>query len=189
MITKINRSEYLEVRVSKGATLHCLTRLASSHLGKYPFDVVYIVGGICDVTTKDSATGRISFDWVPPAELGNQLVKRLYDEDEFMRRQHPASRVVFCPLVGVELEEVVNSHAVNREQQEAVNEAVFDFNTEIFSINERRGTFSPSLHRTVHRTIRGKNKSYYHHLSDGIHPTEELKGKWADEFVKAIARN
>ena len=106
-----------------------------------------------------------------------------------MMKNHPASKVVFCTTVGVQLTEAVNSHAVSSVQQHAVDEAVFDFNTEIFSINERRGTFSPALHRVVHRSIRGKNKSYYNHLRDGIHLTKELKDKWALEFVKAIVHN
>ena len=65
-IVEINKGEYLEARVHNGATFHSLSRLASAHLGSYPFDVVYIAGGACDVTTKDFDSGRISFDWNPP---------------------------------------------------------------------------------------------------------------------------
>ena len=70
-----------------------------------------------------------------------------------------------------------------------VNNAVFCFNTAVFAVNKRRNTFSPALHRSVHKSVRGSKKSYYEHLDDGIHPTTKLKEKWAEEFVKAIGAN
>ena len=48
-IVKINRGEYLEVRMVKGATLHQLANLARKHLVRYPFDVIYLAGGACDI--------------------------------------------------------------------------------------------------------------------------------------------
>ena len=62
----INDGEYLGVRQYNGATLHELSGRASRHLDRYPFDVVYIAWGVCDITSKDDLTKAISFEWNPP---------------------------------------------------------------------------------------------------------------------------
>ena len=188
-VDTLNDGEYLGIRKHKGAGLHQLTRLASSYLDKYPFDGVYIIGGACDITTKAKNSNQISFEWSQPSDLGKYLALTLASEDQYIEKHHPASRVVFCPLVGVALGRVVNVHPINEDQQAAVDEAVFKFNEEVFIINKRRKVFSPSLYRTVHKSNRGKHKSFYQHLGDGIHLTNDLKEKWAVELVKATKNN
>ena len=95
--------------------------------------------------------------------------------------------MIFCPLIASELTRVVN-HAygsISQEEQNAVERAVWEFNATMFKINRDKNLISPSLHHQVHRFCEGKN----HHLGDGIHLTEYLKTKWADEFVNVIAHN
>ena len=188
-IDVLNKGEYLGIREFKGATLRQLTRMAGRHSEKYPFDVVYIAGGVCDITSKDSFTNKISFEWEPPEGVIDHLKMTLNRASETMRKDHPATKVVFCPLVGVELARVVNAHPVTDDQQWAVDTSIFEFNENVFKLNKEGGTFSPSLHRSVHRSTKGTRKSYYHHLADGIHLSEELKVKWAEEFVKAAKIN
>ena len=188
-VVKINRGEYLEIREYKGATLHQLAKIASKHLNSYPFDVVYIAGGACDITTKNSNTKVISFEWSPQKDLAAHLAGTLSWEDEYFTKKHPAARVVFCPLVGVELKRVIVSQKITEEDQNLVDRAVFNFNENVFAVNKRRNTYSPSLHRTIHRSTGNKLKSHYHHLEDGIHLTEDQKSKWADMFVKATTHN
>ena len=186
---KIDDGEYLGIREFKGATLRQLTNKASKHLERYLFDVTYVAGCVCNITSKAEATDRISFEWDPPEGVVEHLKWTLKKADEFMKEHHPAARVVFCPLVGVELQRVVNGHAVSEDQQRAVDEEIFEFNTNVFEVNKKRDTFSPSLHRSVHRSARGVRKSYYHYLADGLHLPEELKDKWAAEIVKATKNN
>ena len=62
-VVTLNKGEYLKVREYKGATLYQLAKLAGKHLDNYPFDVVYIAGGACDITKKDNCTNKISFEW------------------------------------------------------------------------------------------------------------------------------
>ena len=189
LVDSVNSGEYLDCRDYKGATLHQLAKKASKHLNKYPFDVVYIIGGACDITNKEKETNRISFDWPLPNSLSDFMLGALSHKDKYFTKNHAASRVIFCPLVGVELSRVVNGHEVTEEQQLAVDKAVFEFNEQVFAINKRRSTFSPPLHRTIHRSSGKVKKSHYHHLEDGIHLNEEQKEKWADLLVKATARN
>ena len=182
-------AEFIGVWRKSGATLGDLVQLASKHLLSYPYDIVYVVGGVNDITTKYKRSGKIAFEWSPPELIMQHLTAQLKTADDALSRDFPASKVVFCTLVGLELALVVNSHPVSQLQQLAVNEAVFDFNNEVFKINKRRGTFSPSLHRTIHRTKNGRRMCYYEHLEDGLHLSDSIKAKWAAEFTKAASRN
>ena len=188
-IDALNDGEYLGIREHKSASLQHLSRQAGRHLVRYPFDVVYIAGGACDITYKENNSNAISFNWDPPGGICDHLLATLANENERLRKEHPAAKVVFCPLVGIDLQRVVNKHAVGPDQQGAVDEAVFKFNSAIFKANKERGTYAPSLHRTVHRSTKGLQKSHYHHLDDGIHLTEGLKDNWASAFVKATVNN
>ena len=189
IVDRINGNEYLEIRISKGASLHHLSRKASAHLVKYPFDVIYIAGGACDITTKNYETNVISFLWDPPSKVESHLTEVLDLEDKYMSEAHPAAKVIFCPLVGIDLSRAVSIQLINKHQQEAVNNAIFNFNTQTFKINKRRGNFSPALHNSIHKSIRGTKRSYYDHLQDGVHPDEELREKWAHDLVKAVGLN
>ena len=188
-IDALNGGEYLGVRKCGGATLQQLISSANAHLKNYPFDVVYVAGGVCDITQKEHGTKRISFAWTSKEELTEHLISTLKRGNDFLTREHPAAKIVFCTLVGLELERVVNTHKVETHQQLMVDEAVFAFNDEIFAINKVRGTYSPSLHRSIHRSLRGVKRSYYHHLEDGIHLSDNQKDRWAAEMVKATANN
>ena len=188
-ISGIDKQEYVGIWKESGATLERLVELAGNHLKSYPYDPVYIVGGVNNITTKNKITGEISFKWDPPELLIQYMLNLLSTLDKHVSKEFPASKIIFCPLVGSELRRVVTEHWVAPNQQDAVNEAVFTFNEETFKINKRKQTFSPSLHRSVHRSKNGKRKSYYDHLEDGLHLTEELKDKWAHKIVKSAALN
>ena len=184
-----NLNELFETKICKGASLDIMVEEAVGHLKRCPFDVVYIAGGACDITSKDWSTSLISYNWKNGNDLQEHLVGMLKNADVRLRKLFPASKVVFCSLIGSELAKVVNAHATSEEQQDQVNRAVWEFNISIFRINKERETFSPSLHSHVHRICKGKERNYYQHLRDGLHLSEELKEKWAEQFVKAVAKN
>ena len=158
-ISKMDRREFIGVWKKSGATFDEVVELAKAHLTNYPFDVVYVVGGVNDITTKDRLSGNITFDWNPPELLIQHLQSKLKLVDCQLTKDFPASKVVFCPLVGSDLERIVTKRNADPLQQLAVNEAVFDFNSEIFKINKRRETFSPSLDRTVRRSKTEKRRA------------------------------
>ena len=190
LINEINTmGELVEVRIRDGATLRALADLAEIHLKGSPFDVIYIVGGFCNLTYKGRATKLISYEWGDGLDLQNHLVDELQQADTRLKKNFPASKVVFCSLIASVLNKVVNAHATTDENQLTVENAVWKFNETVFIINKSRRTISPSLHHQVHRFCKGRRRAYYHHLADGLHPTEELKKKWASEFIRVMAHN
>ena len=189
-IVKLNKSgECMDLRVYKGATFDHLVEIAEGYLPKHLFDVVYIAGGVTNITHKDRHSKKISYRWGSSDALKLHLVNKLKKADERLQKLFPASRVVFCPLIGCELARIVNEHETSQEDQDAVTEAVWEFNTNVFKINAKRGTVSPALHHQVHRFCKGKKKTYYEHLGDGLHLSDFLKDKWAANFVKSMAHN
>ena len=181
--------EYMEIEEHKGASFESLVLTAESFLPTHPFDVVYITGGVNDITTKDKSTGRISYEWGVDKSLEIHMITNLVEADLRLRDRFPASKVVFCPLIGSDLSRVVNGHNTTLEDQEEVDNMVWEYNTHIFRINKERGTVCPALHHQVHRFCKGKRRTYYHHLGDGIHLTGFLRDKWAKQFVTVMAHN
>ena len=185
-VDKKDKKEYIGVWQHKGGTIRDLAAHAETHLKNYPFDIAYIAGGACDVTSKDRVTNKIFFPWSPPSRLGKHLCATVKELDAAFAKSFPASKVIFCPLVGTDLSRVVTAHTITDDQQAAVDDAMFELNEEIFRINLNRGNFAPALHRTIHRS---RKKSYYEHLSDGLHLTDYIKDKWVTAFVKAASAN
>ena len=189
-VNRLNTSkEYIEIDERKGASLADLIHLAHNYLPKHPFDVIYIAGGVNDITSKNDYTKQISYEWGNGPHLMDHLIYTVREADSSFKKDFPASSIVFCPLVGSDLLRVVNAHPTTLENQITVNDAVWDFNSEIYKINKERATFNPPLQHCVHRYCKGKRHDYYHHLQDGIHLSESLKEKWASQFVAAIAHN
>ena len=180
---KIESNEIVDVIVRE------LVDVASKHLNGHPFDVVYIAGGACDITTKDRKSKEITYTWGEGSGLQEHLLRVLRKANASLKRYFPASKIVLCPLIASELNRVVSSGSATSGEQLAVEEAIWSFNNMIFKINQERGTVSPALHHQVHRFCKGKRRAYFHHLGDGLHPSDYLSHKWANEFIRIIAQN
>ena len=182
LIKGLNSAEKFALRAVDGATLGELINVAADYLSKHPFDVIYVAGGACNITTKNSKTKRISYNWGRGAELQEHLVHELSSADTKLKKEFPASKVVFCPLIACDLSKVITEGSTTEEDQQVVEEAVWEFNSNVFKINKARGTVSPALHHQVHRFCKKKKRAYYH-------LTGYLKQKWAEEFVRVMAHN
>ena len=157
-ISKINTTnKHLEINAYYGATFEDLVGYAERYLHGHEFDVVYIAGGACNITTKNRETKSITYNWGTGDSLGTYLTKSIMAADKAFSVNFPASRVVFCPLVGSDLARVVTDQIIKSEEQLTVDNAIWEFNWLCFDINSRRGVFSPSLHHQVHRNARSTN--------------------------------
>ena len=189
-VNRLNNSgEHMDINEYKGATLEELIGIAEKYLPLHPFDVVYIAGGANNITSKNRLTRKISYPWELGTDLQDHLVSTLTKANAHFVKTFPASKVIFCPLVGSDLDRVVNSGLILHDHKQDVENAIWEFNTNVFRISNERGTKTPALHHQVHRYCNGKRRVYYEHLHDGIHLSEFLKEKWAHQFVKVMAQN
>ena len=141
--TRNKSGELVDVLVRDGASLQVLVGAASKHLQKCPFDVVYIIGGVCDITDKNKLTKQVAYVWRGGKELEEHLLDVLREADKSFSKNFPASKIVFCPLIASELKRVVTDGIMTQEDQDEVEEAVWAFNSAVFKINKSRQTVSP----------------------------------------------
>ena len=177
----------IEPWLFEGATIEDLTVEAEYNAQKAPFDIIYIAGGICNVTSKDRQTKKISFTWRNSIELASHLVNTMDSSEKYLFKEHPASTFIFCPLLGADLERVLKKPAAR--EQIILDEAIWIFNEEVFQRNSMKKVYAPNFADPVYREIRKVKKTFLHHLGDdGIHLSEELQRKWAKKIVKLAYR-
>ena len=165
-----------------GATIKNLVHEAINYGRTRPFDLMFVVGGICNITDKDRNTGKISFILDTPEKLSNHIINIMEDEDKRFKKELPASKLIFCRMVGANLENVLKRQAET--EQLVMDEAIYQINEYIFRKNIDKELWAPDMATPVHR-INGKMKSNYEHLSrDGIHLSQELKKSGAKKLLK-----
>ena len=132
-----SNGEYLEITEYKGAILEILIDSAEKYLHLHPFDVIYIAGGGNNITSKNKLTNQIYYEWGPGPQLSDHLISILLNADTRFKKYFPAAKIIFCPLVGSDLTRVVNAHTTSPQDQSAVDDAVWNFNSEVFRISMR----------------------------------------------------
>ena len=173
----------IEPWMFKSATIEDLTHEAINYGRTRPFDLMFIIGGICNITSKDWKNGNISFEWKDPEKLSRHVINIIENEERRFKRELPASTIIFCRIVGADMEKVLRRHADY--EQFVMDEAIYKINDHIFRKNIEKGLWAPDMATPVHRMIKGEMKSFYEHLAnDGIHLSQELKEKWAKKLLK-----
>ena len=188
LVNNMNNSDkIIEPWVFDGATIQDLTLEADYYAQKAEFDVLFIAGGICNITTKNPMTGKISFEWDDPVILASYLVKTMEEAEEFMSKEHPATKFIFCPIPGADLSAVLKKNA--EKEQQVIDEAMWIYNEEIFQKNVLKNEYAPNFAEPIHRQIKGIKRTFLQHLDiDGIHLSKSLKEKWAKKIVKLSDR-
>ena len=189
LIHKTASREFMDIAIRDKDTLVELIQAASDYLSGHPFDVVYAAGGVWDIVSLDETQGKFLYTWGDQGGLQIHLISTLNKANDRLKKDFPASKVVFCPLVACELSRLKGLEDVNISSQVAIENAVWEFNSTVFRINRENGAFSPAIHHQVHRFCKGKRRAYYHHLTDGLQPGGLLREKWASEFIKVMAQN
>ena len=172
----------------KGAKLGEVINKADIYLDSFPFDVVYIIAGVNDITTKDKNTNSIDFLWRSEDELAGHLIDTMKAGHAQLKKDHPGAGITFCPLIGLDLQKAAPHCTL--EQQAMVDNSVWRFNIELCKLRDSHKFFFPFLAAPVHRIENGQHKSYYHHLgNDGLHLSSKMNQVWAKQLVKAFDRN
>ena len=184
LVNELNKSgKAIEPWVFDGATIQDLAKEAEYYAQNAPFDLIFIVGGICNITTKDKLTKMISFDWTDAVSLASHLISTMEKAEEFLYQNYPASTFIFCPIPGANLNNVLKKQADL--EQDILNEAIWIYNEELFQRNIHKNVYAPNFADPVHRMINGVRRNFLQHLGkDGIHLSEDLKKKWIKKMIK-----
>ena len=173
----------VEVLIYKSAGIGTLIKNAYYYSKSRPHDMVFIAGGICNITRKDPVSKKITFEWDNPVRLSKHIIDILEREEDTFYENAPASKMVYCNMVGADLSKVLKRE-VNEEQQ-ILNEAIYIINEDIFQKNIVKNLYAPDLASPVHRKINGNNMSFLYHLdNDVIHLSLDMKRRWARKMFK-----
>ena len=188
LVGKANKTDkIIEPWLFEGATIEDLAREAEYYAGMAPFDVIFIAGGICNITTKDKQTKKIDFKWSDSIDLATSLINTMDKAEDFLHKSRPATTFIFCPLLGANLEAAMKKPALA--EQIILDEAIWIFNEEVFQRNSMKNAYAPNFADPVYRKIKGIKRTFLNHLhDDGIHLSDGLKEIWVRKILKLADR-
>ena len=187
-IEKINKSGIvLEAWFFGGANYERLKDEADYYAQNRPFDIIYIVGGVNEITRKDPYTGKYYFPWKNYQDLENHMFERLKTVKTYLEKSHPATKFVFCPTMGMDIYRYLGDE--NMRHQEMINNVVWSFNEIIKGMYKEENIYVPDFARPVHRQYGEERKNLYYHLRDGLHLNKESLLKWANIARKVVEKN
>ena len=135
--------------------------------------MIFIFGGICDVTYRNPVTKYTSLRHQSPLECRDNYVTCMQSAHSILRN-HPLTnqaKIVFGPICGIELNrfnEIKSS--MKHPQQRALDKSIEYVNAEINSFTEGSGLRTPWLANHCHAGKgRGRVSHTYHALRDGCH--------------------
>ena len=184
---QFGQTDRIEILHYNSAGLGNLTKNAYYYAETRPHDVLFIAGGICNITRKDQVSKKIFFDWDNPVELASHIIEIIEEEEDTFIKHAPATKMAYCNLLGADLSKVLRRDADF--EQSVLNEAIYMINEDIFQKNIVKNLFAPDLASPVHRQIKGEYKTFLDHLAaDGIHLSSDLKKKWAKKMYKTVSK-
>ena len=174
----------LSVRFYPGAGIARLTTEAAAHLSGAPDDVIIFMGGVNDITTKDHRTRRVHLTKTNVDVLTQHLTGLVDESEATLTARFPSATVIYAPIIGLSLPVYLydNDHG----HQNAVNEAVLNFNRHVIGINRRRTKPTPWTAAVVHKNRHKKVEHHYGYLVDGLHPGHYVLDHWAKAILKLV---
>lgn len=181
----------IQVFVWKGHGITEAIRKTSKQLVWLAPSLVMVLAGICDITSLNRTTRKISMADPAPEEAISR-----YDGQMDSIRHHltimlteKPFKLVFCEMIGADMAKYNHDDHIHP-QQEQLEEVVLGINTKIVAFNMSNGMPTPWTSRTVHHQKKSKVKvSRYQNLApDGLHLGEELKRKLASTIYKYVTK-
>ena len=161
-IEKINKSGIrIEAWFFGGANYKRLQDEADYYAKYHQFDIIYLVGGVNELTKKDKATGKYFFHWNDYQELENHMFERIDTVKNFLEKEHPATQFVLCPMMGMDLSKYIRDF--NKDHQDMIDNVTWSFNELISSIYKETNMYVPDFSRPVHRRFGNTRKNMYEH--------------------------
>lgn len=178
------------VEVHKGSKLQRLWRFAKPYLSTRSYDLIYIYGGICDITQKQRLNGETTY-WpnINDGPIGADLIS-LYHEIANEYANSPdryTTKMCFIPEVGGNF--IVYNQVPYTDQyiemQSAIELSLPGIQKAAKDANTLMAISSPwSLDTLYRRNKRGVLVPEYQRLADGIHPSQRMAEKLAIILIK-----
>lgn len=153
---------------------------------------IYILNGICDITTKSKTTKQVSLREADVGKAVQSIMDSVDTVTHFLKILMDGSQyqLIFAEIVGMNIS-TYNYTAYPDPQQGDLNTIVERVNAEIVARNTGCNVSTPWTAREVHRNMKNGRKSHrYQKLAeDGLHLSPEMKKVWAQELIKTMYKN
>lgn len=184
-----------QVIVRKGSPTNEIVTRSWAEVSSYKPTQVYIVTGICSITSLNVHNHTISARYADVREAvqlyGNDMQ---HTEQQVYQAVFPLKpKIIFAPIIGVDIAKF-NKWTFTTDyqmaQQQLINDCVKELNSVITQWNSARGLRTPWLQRTIHRNKKGKTTNGYYKLApDGCHLDQSLREIWVNELDLAVKKN
>lgn len=157
--------------------------------------LIYILNGICDVTTIRSYRPWSVAKRKPTPD--STLSSYSIEMDSLHAQLYPMSyflgyklMIIFAPLVGIDLATYNQDQVPSRSSQQLLlNDSIYLINKHSHTVNTSMGIVTPPLSSTTHVRRRGKYRFNPRMLSDGCHTTRRLSNYWAAKLWDNVTKN
>lgn len=196
ILQEIGGPQYL-LEIYPGASIPVLAdKMIDGTIDSPNYDLIIIFGGICSVTKIVYRPHRIA---VPRYTSANEILNQYKGSCESLLKRaadHSSIPILLSPIVGMDLVAYAGQCSDQLsdqlfDMQVVIDEAVAHINRFIRDSNDRRGLVTPNVASCIHR-CRGRGKGYrshYRKLTDGCHPSEEVKQYWAKGLNECCCLN
>ena len=191
------------VSVNPGASIMKSVACTEHWINTYAPDLIIVMSGICNITSKDSKTKNISLRHNKLSDVVDAVMTPIRQAHDLIRNMGDYT-VSFSTVTGVDLTDVNNrerKHMNGKEywyyttndkvmhpQQDTLNRAIVIINREITAYNEANGIPTTWMAEVVHPYLRGRHRHYYGRLADGCHPDDNTRKRWAHQIARTIRR-
>lgn len=140
---------------------------------------ILILGGICNLTSKDRRTGRIQLVSSNESELLGHMKSAFTTAWEMAREMYPSQHVIFSGLCGMDINRY-NGLVGYHSDQPVIDRVIDLLNHHVVNLNFRAGVYQPKLTSKIHkRSNTNGHRNQYRLLTDGIHPGPVVLRDWS----------
>lgn len=186
-----DRSYSVKVLVWKGRGVTEAVKESKQQLIWMAPDVVIVLAGICDLTSKNRNLKMVSLSFESVDEAVNMFTCAMDIINHFLNINlvEKKFKLSFGQVVGMDIG-VYNHLEHPHPLQSLLDEAVIRINNEIATRNSGEGVATPWVANEVHHNRKkGQKITRYQRLADdGLHLTSELKQRWATHLHRAIIK-
>lgn len=189
VISKFAKKIKYKVLAWKGRGMTEATKQSLKHLLWSKPDIIVIMAGICDMTVLDRNTRQVSLNFESEEEAVDMMIGRIDAIKHFLSINLLEKRykLMFCQTVGMDMS-AYNRTQPPHPQQELLDSTILSINIEFAKWNKENDAPTPWLASDIHHNRkRGQKITRYERLAeDGLHLTESLREKWAENIAKAV---
>lgn len=166
-------------------------------------DLVIVVVGICDLTTRNKVTKYTGLRYSTVAANVDHVISSAKSSFELLRNMG-TFKISYATMTGLDIEDYnyPQRRQMNDDEyryycsklkpsnpdQLLLNASVLEVNRQLMAINKCSGTQTTWVGGIVHAYFKHTNHHHYIRLIDGCHLNENTKRAWALQLGKSIKR-